>query len=260
MRYLIVNADDFGLTPGVSAGILSAHRLGIVTSTTALVNGAIPPDQIRAAVDAGIGIGLHVNLTLGAPITRAPSLVDGAGRFIRDARRAAARAEAVEVEAEVAAQVDRFASLFGRPPTHLDTHHHVGLHPPVREVVLEWAARLGVPVRSQDSTARWRARSAQLATPDHFFGESGPGPYWTPERTLAHLRRLPPGVSEFMTHPGYCDDALSESRYGRQRETELIGLGSPARAAAAALGVILCDFRRLGAGRATLRSSRVPTP
>lgn len=244
-RLLIVNADDFGLTQGVSAGILAAHHRGIVTSTTALVNREISPDQVRAALASGIGIGLHVNLTLGAPITRAASLVDGAGRFIRDARQAADRAEARDVEGEVAAQLERFAALFGQPPTHLDTHHHVGLYPPARDVVLEWAARLGVPVRSQNPTTRSMARSTGLATPDHFFGESGPGPYWTPERTIAHLKRLPPGVSEFMTHPGYCDDELSYSRYGRQRETELVGLGASARAAAAALGIVLCDFRRL---------------
>jgi predicted glycoside hydrolase/deacetylase ChbG (UPF0249 family) len=244
-RHLIVNADDFGLTAGVSAGILAAHRLGIVTSTTAIVNGGIPPEQIEAALDSGLGIGLHVNLTLGGPLTRAPSLVDGAGRFIRDARHAAGRAAAADVEREVAAQVERFEAMFGRRPTHLDSHHHVGLYPPVREVVLRCAARLGVPVRSQTPAARRMARSAGLATPDHFFGESGPGAYWTPARTVAHLRRLPPGVSEFMAHPGLCDGELAYSRYGRQRETELVGLGATARAAAAALGVTLCDFRRL---------------
>src|SRR5262245_4103000 len=199
-RTLIVNADDFGLADGVSAGILSAHRRGIVTSTTALVNRAIPADQIRAALDSGIGIGLHVNLTLGAPITRAPSLVDGGGRFIRDARHAVARADARDVEGEVEAQIERFDRLFGRLPTHLDTHHHVGLLSPVREIVLRSARRLGLPVRSQNRAARNMARSAGLATTDHFFGESGPGPYWTPERTLAHLKRLPAGISEFMTH------------------------------------------------------------
>jgi hypothetical protein len=48
-----------------------------------------------------------------------------------------------------------------------------------------------------------------------------------------------------MTHPGYCDDELAYSRYGRQRETELVGLGAPARAAAAALGIALRNFRHL---------------
>lgn len=244
-RRLIVNADDFGLTPGVSAGILAAHRHGIVTSTTALMNRPVPARLRDELLDSGMGIGLHVNLTLGKPLTRAPSLVDGDGVFVRDARHAAARASTADVRAEVGAQVEAFERVFGRPPTHLDTHHHVGLYAPVREVVLEVALALRLPVRSQDVASRCTARTAGLATPDHFFGESGPGAYWTTARTLAHLRRLPAGVSEFMTHPGYCDEALAYSRYGRPRETELVGLGASARAAAAALGIELCDFRAL---------------
>jgi predicted glycoside hydrolase/deacetylase ChbG (UPF0249 family) len=118
----------------------------------------------------------------------------------------------------------------------------VGLHPPVREIVLEVARRLGVPVRSQDPDARARARSARLRTPDHFFGESGPGAYWALSRTLALLVSLPAGVSEFMAHPGHFDDDLAYSRYGRQRETELVGLGAVARGSAAALGIALCHF------------------
>jgi len=246
LKRLIVNADDFGMTPGVSDGILRAHRHGIVTSTTVLVTGPIDRGQLAAARGSGLGLGLHVNLTLGAPLTRGRSLVDAGGRFIRDARRAAARADPRDVEREVQAQVERFVTLVGRRPTHLDTHHHVGLYDPVAAVVLATARRLGVPVRSQDEAARRRARSAGLATPDAFFGESGPAPYWTPARTLSVLRRLPAGVSEFMTHPGVFDDALGGSRYGRQRESELVGLGTAAaRAAACALGITLCTFADL---------------
>jgi len=242
-RRLIVNADDFGLTRGVSAGILAARRHGIVTSTTVLVTADVDRDSLVAARDSGLGIGLHVNLTLGGPLTSARSLVDASGRFIRDARRAAQRAEVKDVEREVEAQIEAFVTLAKRAPTHLDTHHHVGLHEPVSGVVLAAAKRLGVPVRSQNLVARARARSAGLRTPDHFFGESGPGAYWTLATTLGRLRDLPPGVSEFMTHPGVFDDALAQSRYARQRETELVGLGTaPARAAAMALGITLCDF------------------
>ena len=243
IRRLIVNADDFGLTRGVSEGILSAHRHGIVTSTTVLVTAPIDPDLTARARDSALGVGLHVNLTLGRPLTRGRSLVDEAGRFVRDPRRAAARARPAAVEAEVEAQVARFLDLFHRPPTHLDSHHHVGLYPPVRDVLLATARRLGVPVRSQDTLARARARGAGLRTPDHFFGESGPDAYWTASRTRARLRELPPGVSEFMAHPGRFDDDLASSRYARQREVELVGLGTPAaRAAAAALGIRLCHF------------------
>ena len=246
MRALIVNADDFGLTRGVSAGILAAHRHGIVTSTTVLVTAAVDRRQLDEARAAGLGLGLHVNLTLGTPLTRGRSLVDAPGRFVRDPRRAAAAAEAAHVRAEVEAQIARFERLVGRLPTHLDSHHHGGLYPPVRDVVLDVARAHGLPVRSQDAGARVRARSAGLRTTDHFFGEAGPGACWSAARTLAALRALPPGVSEFMAHPGRFDDDLGYSRYGRQREVELAGLGGPAaRGAAAALGITLCHFGQL---------------
>jgi predicted glycoside hydrolase/deacetylase ChbG (UPF0249 family) len=243
VRTLIVNADDFGLTPGVSAGILAAHRHGIVTSTTVLVTADPDRALLAEAMAVGLGLGLHVNFTLGRPLTRARSLADSAGTFLRDPRRAAAVAEAREVRAEVEAQIARFEKLVGRLPTHLDTHHHVGLYSPVREVVLDVARTLNLPVRSQDAGARARARGAGLRTTDHFFGESGPDAYWSMVRTLVHLRALPRGVSEFMCHPGRFDDDLAYSRYGRQREVELTGLGSPAaRAAVAALGIQLRHF------------------
>lgn len=245
-RRLIVNADDWGLTRGVSEGILAAHRHGIVSSTTVLVTADLDRDLVARLRDSALGVGLHVNLTLGSPLTRGRSLVDGDGRFVRDARRAASRVTATDARAEVQAQVERFETVLKRRPSHLDTHHHVGLHSPVREVVLELARALGVAVRSQDAAARARARSAGLRTPDHFFGESGPDAYWSRERTVRHLRELPGGVSEFMCHPGWCDAELAYSRYGRQRETEMIGLGDAgARGAAAALGIALCTFADL---------------
>jgi predicted glycoside hydrolase/deacetylase ChbG (UPF0249 family) len=248
LRRLIVNADDYGLTPGVSAGILLARRCGIVTSTTVLVTAAVTRDDAARALDAGLGVGLHVNLTLGRPLTAGRSLGGPDGGFRRDPRLAASTAAPREVAAEVAAQIEKFQSLFRRPPTHLDTHHHVGMYEPVASVVLEAARRLGIAVRSQDDGVRARVRAAGLVTPDHFIGGSGPDAYWTPARTLAHLRALPAGVTEFMSHPGFCDDALAYSRYGRQRETELIGLGAGAREAAAALGIRLCHFGDLRAG------------
>jgi predicted glycoside hydrolase/deacetylase ChbG (UPF0249 family) len=230
----------------VSAGILAAHRHGIVSSTTVLVTADPDRAQLREARQAGLGLGLHVNLTLGRPLTRGRSLVDRGGGFRRDPRRAAAAAHPAEARAEIRAQIARFETLVGYLPTHLDSHHHVGLYAPVQEALLEVAAEHGLPVRSQDATARARARSAGLRTTDHFFGESGPGAYWSAARTLAHLRALPPGVSEFMCHPGRFDADLGYSRYGRQREVELTGVGAPAaRAAVAALGIALRHFGQL---------------
>src|SRR3989442_1762965 len=185
-RRLIVNADDFGLTSGVSAGILAAYRHGIVSSTTVLATAAIDAKSVSALRDSGLGVGLHVNLTLGRPLSGARSLVDSDGRFVRDARHAAARADVKDVEREIEAQIEKFLALTKRPPTHLDTHHHVGFYSPVAETVLAAARRLGARMRSENAFVRARVRSAGLRTPDHFFGESGPDAYWTMARTLRH--------------------------------------------------------------------------
>ena len=116
----------------------------------------------------------------------------------------------------------------------------------ILDLVLDFARALKVPVRSQDDLVRAAARERGLRTPDHFMGESGPEPYWSRERTLKHLASLPAGVSEFMTHPGYFDDDLAYSRYGKQRETEMAGLTGPeVREAIARHGIRLAHFGSL---------------
>src|SRR2546428_2275582 len=175
-RRLIVNADDFGLTSGVSAGIVAALRHGIVSSTTELATAAIDAESVSALRDCGLGVGLHVNMTLGRLLSGARSLVGTDGRFVRDARHAPARADVKDVEREVTAQIEKFTSLMRRRPTHLDTHHHVGLLAPVGGGVLDAARRLGVPLRSQDEWARAPAVTPGPPTPHHFFGGAGPGP------------------------------------------------------------------------------------
>ncbi len=245
-RTLIVNADDFGLTGGVSRGILEAHLKGIVTSTTLIVNRPVDSALIGELKASGLGVGLHLNLTLGAPVAspkRVPSLVDPEGRFIRDAREAAKRANRDEARIELGTQIDVFRKIMGRFPTHLDSHHHISRHEPILELVLEFARAIKVPLRSQDEQVRAAARRLKLSTPDHFMGESGPEVYWSAERVLEQLGALPGGVSEFMTHPGYFDEELAYSRYGKQRETELAGLTDPrGRELIAREGIRLAHF------------------
>ena len=104
MRGLIVNADDFGLSPGVSRGILRAHWEGIVTSTTFMVNfpwAAEMAGLLRRA--PRLGVGLHLNLTTGAPVlppAEVPSLVGPDGRFGRSLVRLIDRMRPAEAERE----------------------------------------------------------------------------------------------------------------------------------------------------------------
>ena len=103
-RTLIVNADDFGLTRGVSRGILAAHQDGIVTSTTVIVNRPIDPALIEELLASGLGVGLHLNLTYGPPVSnpvRVPSLVNAQGMFLRDPLDVARRASKDEARIEL---------------------------------------------------------------------------------------------------------------------------------------------------------------
>ena len=248
-RRLIVNADDFGLTRGVSRGILTCYQNGIVTSTTLMVNRGADPAQLEELRSSGLGVGLHVNLTLGTPISdprRVASLLDGEGQLVRDARVQADRARPDEARIEMGNQIEEFQRLMGRFPTHLDSHHHVARDGALLELLCFFAHALKIPMRAQDAQVRARAKKDRIRTPDHFMGESGPHPHWTRERVLEHLRALPAGVSEFMTHPGYFDEDLAYSRYGKQRETEVAGLTAPeARALIASEGIHLAHFGNL---------------
>jgi predicted glycoside hydrolase/deacetylase ChbG (UPF0249 family) len=250
VRSLIVNADDFGLTVGVSRGILDSHRRGIVTSTTVLAS--LPPRPDLDAEATGLptlGLGLHVNLSWGTPVSppsSVASLLDAEGRFWRDLGRLDAQAEPDQVRREVEAQIEAFARRFGRPPTHLDSHHHVHRLARVAETVLDVALAARLPLRSQDPGFRDGVRRRGGRTADHFVGGDGVEPYWTTGRLLDVLAGLPGGVTELMCHPGYFDDTLAYSRYGKQRETELAALcDGEARATVERLGIRLAHFGTL---------------
>jgi predicted glycoside hydrolase/deacetylase ChbG (UPF0249 family) len=152
---LIINADDYAMSPGVSRGILEAHARGVVTSTTALVNtpGAAEALAAARAGAPGLGLGLHVNLSFGRPVLppeTVPSLVADDGDFFSGARLPGAmkRFCADDVRREVTAQFARFTQLAGRPPDHLDSHQHIGcLQPDVFAAMLTLADAADIPLR-----------------------------------------------------------------------------------------------------------------
>ena len=251
-KYLIVNADDFNLTEGVTRGILDGHRHGIITSTTVMVNlPGLTRTRDLAREASGLGLGLHVNLTLGAPVLpvdAVPSLVDGAGHFVRDRTRVGESGAMLEIRAEIAAQARRFEEVFGRRPTHLDTHYHMHRLPRVLAAVLDVAGELGVPVRALSPEMAALIRGRGLSAADRVAGEVGPTAYWTTERLREFICRMEEGVTELMCHPGYTDEALSVSSYNAQREDELRALCDPeVRATFAAAGVQLIHYGALAA-------------
>lgn len=211
-RYLIVNADDFGLSDRVNDGVAQAHETGIVTSATLMV---LAPAAASAASYARgrpqLSVGLHIDL----------------GEWVYGADGWTARYERVDLQdrdavvEEVNRQVATFQNLVGAPPTHLDSHQHVHRSEPVAAVVQELGGRLGVPVRDQSPTVTYRG---------DFYGQTGKGePYpdaITVEALLAVLDSLHVGYTELGAHPGHVEPDL-DTVYRDERQLEVDILCDP---------------------------------
>ncbi|MBN2302991.1 MAG: ChbG/HpnK family deacetylase, partial [Anaerolineae bacterium] len=234
-KYLIVNADDFGISPRVSEGIIEAHQRGIVTSTSVMAHMPAAGDAIRRAQQEAprLGLGLHLTLSFGppaAPAEEVSSLVTPEGTFcsnFQELKALAPRFTAADLKTEYTAQMERFIALAGHPPDHLDSHHGASYWIAAAfDVMLALAAQYGLPIRSPGTHAdlgtvpRILAEYDSVRWPQHitpalvFFGAGA-----TPENLRAILSDLPDGVSEFFCHPGYADD-LDEA-YAAPRENEL---------------------------------------
>ena len=260
-RRLIVNADDFGLTAGVNAGILDAHRNGILTSASVFANAPATAEALAIARRVpSLGIGCHLTLVDGEPLcppSTIPTLVrDGRFRSTWGSFAAAVVARRVsmaEVGRELTAQIDRIRSG-GVPVRHLDAHKHVHACPPVFAVVARLARRFGIervriPWERPAAALVWRSarvagarrqalenlaltpwarRDARIlaahgipAAP-HFLGRVLTG-LFDRESFRALLASVPPGTSELMMHPGYPDAALDavRTRLREARATEV---------------------------------------
>lgn len=230
-RHLIVNADDFGWSAEVNAGIVTAHDRGIVTSASVMVRGAaVAGAAILARDRPQLSLGLHVDL---GEWVHGP---DGwtTRHHVVDAD------DADAVSAEVRRQLVAFEELVGHPPTHLDSHQHVHRQEPVRSTLAALAARLGVPLR---------AYSTRIGHCGSFFGH---GPHEEPHPdgiSVANLRRilrsLPIGWTELGCHPGIGVDATTTT-YAAERDVEVAVLCSTAvREALATHDIVLASFAEL---------------
>ncbi len=253
MKTLIVNADDFGRTPGVNAGVLEAHGGGIVTSATVMVLEKAAARGIREASERAprLSLGLPFCVTGGgppaAPARALPTLAPG-GRFRRVPEELPAEIPSAEVRAELEAQIAVFQMLARMDPSHLDSHHHAARHPAIAPVFAAIAAARGLPARAPDDASRRLLRAARVRTPDRFEdGFHGDGV--RVERLARILEELPDGVTELMCHPAVVDDALREgSRYAGARDLEREILCDPAiREVVRARRIRLAGFEALAA-------------
>ena len=236
---LIINADDLGLTTGVTDGIIHGFGHGIVTSTSALMNTIhIHQDLPRThQVCPHLGIGVHMVITEGRPllpVEKVPSLVDESGRFY-DLHHKTERIPTLdldEVRAEWKTQIESFIS-YGFRPDHLDSHHHISYFTPgLFRVMLELAREYTLPIRypppefieelGAKNIGRWLDEygvKAPAACITSFYGEDNAV---SQENMLNILITLEDGTKEVMCHPGYADQELVENcSYSVPRELEL---------------------------------------
>ncbi|MCC7367481.1 MAG: ChbG/HpnK family deacetylase [Chloroflexi bacterium] len=257
-RQLIVNADDFGISRGVNRGIVEAHRHGLVTSASLMANLPSAEDALtRATTCPDLGLGLHLTLTAGRPLSRpdqVPTLVDADGGFfllgVLLTRLSTGRVSTDELRRELTLQVE-WALQRGVQPDHLDAHHHVHIHPRVAPVVIALAREHGIgwvrsPVEGGPSPAllaqaprdavrtvaistfgmltRVLVRQAGLRSTRHFRG-IGMGMGFDEAVLLRALDDLPTGLTELMTHPGHPDDELVRlTSFSEGRDRELAAL------------------------------------
>lgn len=274
MKYLIVNADDYGMTASVSAGIRQAHLGGIVTSTTVMMNMPDAEDALRLAPPT-LGLGVHLTMTEGVPLLpaeRLPRLLGLAdGVHFPDWPIVRAHAPTLptdEIAAEWRAQVERFRAITGRTPDHLDSHHHsayysYALYTLLLDLAAEYGCALRLPYREDglpvpgdllavpedfpaDETPRDLAGRRGLRFPHRFisrFYDDGA----SLDVLLALLDDLDDGVTELMTHPGLADAGLEQiTSYNRQRARELDLLTHPrVTEKIDALGIRLITFADL---------------
>jgi predicted glycoside hydrolase/deacetylase ChbG (UPF0249 family) len=224
-RSLIVNADDFGQSPGVNRGVIEAHERGIVTSASLMVRWpAAESAAAYARVHPSLTVGIHVDL--GEWVFREATWVPIYEVVPRNDR--------TQVTAEISRQLNEFGRLMGRQPTHIDSHQHVHREEPVRSILRRMARELGVPLRGNSRRVRYRG---------DFYGQTEEGSplpeLISVEHLMAILNALPGGVTELGCHPGLGDDL--ETMYRTERTDEVNVLcDARVRAAITSLGIRLC--------------------
>ncbi len=278
-RTLIVNADDFGLSPAINRGIVEAHQQGIVTSCSLVASGRAFADAVDLAkANPSLDIGIHLTLVEERAVLdphKIPSLVDESGDFPAHAvdfskKYLLRRIRSKEIRKELEAQIRKLLDQ-GIRISHLDSHQHLHILPGIFKLVAQLAKSYQIPIirlpqeplkvsglfqrhrvnRNLEQLILWgfcqNAKRARCQSTQHFRGFSVGGNL-TFERLVDILKNLPPGTTELMCHPGLDEIEAPYRSWNYQHAAELEALtAAESKALLNQLGVRLCSFRDLTA-------------
>ncbi len=225
--YLLVTAEDYGLSAGVNRGILEACDYGIVRNVSVLANFVRPEDLRPLRRRKEVGVGLHFCLTVGRPVAppeEVPSLVQADGQFHPAWIKVEETVQAEDIRKELEAQYAVLRAA-GLRVCYLDSHHHVHILPKVLNVVLPFARRHRLAVRGSTPHVRAQLIEARIPTPNWYSMDFLNEPNITVQGFQRLLDELPGGFCEISTHPGYPDPELLDlTDYVFQRSIELATL------------------------------------
>ena len=235
-------ADDYAISPGVSRGIREALAAGRLNAAGCMTNMGFWPQEAASLIPLArqAGIGLHLNLTAGRPLTAMPVLAPqgtfaGLGPLMAFSRRG--KLPEGEIAGEIGAQIDAFLQHFGRAPDFVDGHQHVQILAGIDRLLLAELKRRNLAGKlwlrdSSDRVGRilarrsclpkalglaWLARgfagqaqAAGFAVNDGFAGFSAFDPRRDFAGDFARYLIAPGARHLVMCHPGRVDDALRE--------------------------------------------------
>jgi hopanoid biosynthesis associated protein HpnK len=259
LRRLIANADDFGFSRSINQAVVRAHREGILTTASLMVNEPACDEAVALArQNPGLGVGLHLTLLCGKsalPPEKIPGLVNARGEFSNQpvatgVRYFFQRRLREQLRAEIHAQFQKFHAT-GLPLDHVNGHLHLHLHPTVFRILMEDAASLGI--QRLRLTRDCFSRSRRTTRGHWFYRVSHAAIYeWLSRRArqplqqrgirhaqitfglLQHARvdeeyilkllpELPPGDSELYSHPSLDEFKHEFDALVSPRVNELVG-------------------------------------
>lgn len=216
---LIVNADDLGISRAVNYGIYDAFHHGCVTSTSLMTNMPAVEHAIWLFKKSKIGIGVHLNVSLGKSLLNHKNLTDDSGSFRGPEHHFDSCLD--EIEAEYEAQIERAYAL-GIEVSHLDSHHHLHMRiDAVYDITKRLAEKYDLPMRFDDC---FQKRKSLVKTTSAFLGTFFDRNVKLDYLTAELVKLLAVESLEIMVHPGFLDGSLKALDSYRDMRTKEHGI------------------------------------